>query len=705
MVYIVGLIPIIITIVFYIVNKNCFKMKNVILKFFLILFLLYFISALSLFFIFRDVMFDFYRFLLLLSNAFIFLFSISFISYCVSVFRNKEIVFFCKIWYTSVINWHFCKKNDELNFFHRVIWALIPLSGIIYMIFCFGIIETYTANIQEWKFGLNQLFLPMIIVSLISIFISSFIISIFKADDYKRAIIVISSLFIFFYIQNAFMNSRKLLIGSEEHAELYVLLLNTFLLLIMIIIPIIFYQRIISKRKKIFYFFIVLSAFLFIIQLAPLPFLIKDYKAKSSDADVISNQKVEDYRFSGEEQFKVGSNNNVIVFILDTYDSESFENYLKENPERFEIFKDFTYFDNISTNGVNTIVSMPYLLTAGDFDSNISISDSNKKAWEGENADYFYSTVHDMGYSVHLYSDSDLYLGDAINMMGKIDNIEKFEFDVITNKWKTFFSFSRLSLFKYSPFAFKDFFHISDSDEINQFSVYYYKDHLIDNNDVNSNDTSKAYGIDSYNFDFIKDEKKGLECLEGNYIIFQHLFGMHVPYYSINSKDELVNSYEEQKICMELLDEYINQLKQMELYNNSTIIITADHGIPMFFSDASEPLMLIKRSNNTGTKMQTNSCPGVLQYDLLPTILDCIGADSSKIKKGKSLFLIDESDNRERYIFVPAYNFKYPSIPKARGFGDACFNVIEEYRFSGKVSEIDLEKDLYSINPMYDYWW
>ena len=83
------------------------------------------------------------------------------------------------------------------------------------------------------------------------------------------------------------------------------------------------------------------------------------------------------------------------------------------------------------------------------------------------------------------------------------------------------------------------------------------------------------------NFDFdLGLRQKGLSLdKNSNYFIVQHLQGTHLfttDEFGYNKEDATLE--ETAKGCMVVMEEYINQLKQLGVYDDATIIITADHG-------------------------------------------------------------------------------------------------------------------------------
>ncbi len=578
------------------------------------------------------------------------------------------------------INYKESDKKESLPYLKKLIISGLFMFSFAYMLMIFGIFETYTANYHEWLFEFEILMFSLIAIPLAFTVIFALIISLLPVENYYRVCIFISSFSTFLYIQNAFLNKKEVIIGDVPQYDLLIIVLNTLLFVLVLYIPQILLNFKISK-KKLLYIFSFVSLFLLFIQLAPLPFLINSYINEKTD----NPKKVErHYYLSADDEYVVADEENIVVFILDTFSKDNFDEYLLLHDEEKERLKDFVVYENVSTMGLNTPLSMPFILTCSELNYDLSLQDSYKESWNCNNASIFYNNTHNAGYIVNLYTDSDDYCGDADNMIGKIDNIMLDEYEVEKKPYLTYFKFLKLSLFKYSPIFMKELFFVGGAEEIN----------LISN----------PYGIASNNLEFKEKLDKGLLVSDGKRIIFYHLRGMHTPYFESNSSDLDTGRIEEEEFCLSIIYEYIDQLKKLNLYNSTCIIVTADHGIHTSIY-GSEPMMAIKYKNANNSNMQFNSAPGVVQYDLLPTILDEIGCETDRIENGQSLKDIEENQTRERIIRVLSYSKEYKKVPKCMGGGDSCVNCYEEYRFSGTVNDIDMKNDLSKIGPIVDFWW
>ena len=115
------------------------------------------------------------------------------------------------------------------------------------------------------------------------------------------------------------------------------------------------------------------------------------------------------------------------------------------------------------------------------------------------------------------------------------------------------------------------------------------------------------------------------------------------------------------KQSFKIVNLYLDQLKELGIYEDATIIITGDHGslqgsdtrLP---TDPSRPnpiltALFVKESGASGTPLTVNSAP-VMQADIIPTILRSEGIDTDE-DFGKSVFEIPADQPRKR-----KYNFQ-----------------------------------------------
>lgn len=593
-------------------------------------------------------------------------------------------------------------NNDQRTYLQRLKVIIIPAVTFTFMYFIYGVYETYFANMNEWRFIFMDILPPSLMISAILILLSCGAAYFIKGKNLDFIAMILTALCVISYIQNACLNVSTFINGAQENASAALTVINLLLWLgIIVLIPYIIYCCYNKSMKNILRICSAATGLLLIMQGSALSYMMINGLSEKQ-----SHEKT-GYTLSGAEQYEVSSNENVIVFIMDTYYSGFFDEWLENHPEYYDTLSDFIYFDDVNSEVLHTALSMPSLLTAHEQDYTISLVESDKNCWNSDEANFFYGSMHDNGYTVRLYTDNDKYSGDAENMLGKIDNVYEYKATFTSQKLLTYLSLTKLSAYKYLPLSLKNIFYISDSYLINQYTTSSSDAYNLDlSNWEQSSQTAKSRGIDFYNFDYYNSLKKGLSTTDKKLCIFQHIHGMHIPYISIHNNfvepRADIDMNVAQEGCMEIFTNYISQLKEIGVYDNSTIILTADHGMPSSI-DIGSPIMLVKPQSRTSDRLVINSAPGNLQTDLLPTILDSIGLEHKPLEY--SLMEIDENMQRERTLRIFGYSSDFPAAPKCEGVGSAEYNSYDEYKYTGRYSETDFSSIEPTKYPITDYWW
>lgn len=135
---------------------------------------------------------------------------------------------------------------------------------------------------------------------------------------------------------------------------------------------------------------------------------------------------------------------------------------------------------------------------------------------------------------------------------------------------------------------------------------------------------------------------------------FCHFLGNHFNLNEFGYSDNINTSMRQRtKGSLAILFNYIDQMKQLGVYDNSTIILMADHGAPgEQVNSQFNPTFLIKPKGYSG-KFTISEAP-ISYEDLVPTILSLIGEDSSRY--GRTIFEIGEDEQRKREIWGYFYN-------------------------------------------------
>ena len=520
------------------------------------------------------------------------------------------------------------QKNDSderlvLRHWKLVLFPLLAwtISTLIYIP-----IELYTANPGDFQFDFSH-YVFVLTVGMLMI-VSCSVVTSFLLLSKKQAKFLYSILFsvVFMgYVQGMFLNKNMgVLTGDSQVWETKAVVINGIIWLV-VILALVF---ILMKNDKVTTIITVVSIYLCMVQMVAVVFLI-------FTGNTNSNAKFK--AFTDKGSLEISQGNNVIVLLLDRFDVEFLENAMNINSEIGEKLKDFTYYPNATCEFSRTSNAIPYLLTGTSRPRNMSELEYTEYAYSESD---FLRQIQNAGYKIGLYTNEDLvpekYRGVAEN---NDDDIKK-----QCGFFSTIFTMTECSKYRMAPLCFKDYY-------------YYYTSvisDLIDNKEIWNID-------DDYPF-YEKLMKKGLSISEDTdskgKFYFYHMFGTHGP---TNLSEDMrpvesgsVSMEEQTQASMNIVLEYLKQLKEIGRYEDATIIITADHGVQLdaqYYKEnnvvdrTTNPVILIKESKENHDKMVVNEKP-VSQSSFIPTVLEAL--DISYNGSDKVFDDVIEEDNSER---------------------------------------------------------
>lgn len=367
--------------------------------------------------------------------------------------------------------------------------------------------------------------------------------------------------------------------------------------------------------------------------------------------------------FSGTEQYTVSKNKNIITIVLDATDNKYINETLKQKPEAFDGFEDFTLYTNTCSVFDSTFQSFTQIFSGIESKPVVRVAEWNDKAWKSEKAEEFYKRFHEAGYKMNFFADSNW---DIDMLRGKADNIDVNMKDLSFEHHMGIVSdFSRLTAYRVLPFALKRFVQVEGIDP---------------NRNIEAADK-----FNFYNADFQEGIKTmNLSDSDKNYFIVEHTWGAHTPYDKDNSVDTV-------EYILGIVREYLDNLKKLGAYDNSTIIVMADHGShDLYTYPNSTPFFMIKEAGRSSEELTFSSAP-ISYADLMSTYLVNAGLyDESTDKEmfGSSIYDFDDNSVRERVANYRINDKNYPASqisPLVPSFG---YNVIYSYRYTGDSNEL-----------------
>ena len=151
-----------------------------------------------------------------------------------------------------------------------------------------------------------------------------------------------------------------------------------------------------------------------------------------------------------------------------------------------------------------------------------------------------------------------------------------------------------------------------------------------DKDDLDNN----AYILDDVSY-FESLKNQGLrinDSSESGTFRIIHLEGAHQPYIMDENGNRASSTLEQQCLgSLRIVSEYLAQLKRLGVYDNTTFILTADHGfwgLEPDISAATTPILLVKPAKSTEDSYLTSEVP-TGHLDIPATIIESAGGDYS----------------------------------------------------------------------------
>lgn len=437
----------------------------------------------------------------------------------------------------------------------KIIPAYILSFVISFTFFIYEPVILYASNKTDLWFDFMTMLKPMFTLFFTSFVILSLIYTLinklFKNNKIYNVILVISFIIYFAsYIQGNYL--LKSLPGLDGTTIVWdgFLVQNIITIIIWLIISITYiittkkytFEKVLNISSKVV---LVVFAMLFVSCISTIlttrKMFMKKYPILITDVNYTN--------FSDDKNF--------IVFLLDAVDSKKFDEQLSTSKYK-DSFKDFTYYPDTLSYYMYTRDSIPLILTGKPNHNKDEFYTYYNKAFDESK---LIDELINKDYDINLYEYELIWTSEKSKV---VKNIEK-----IPNKINTkHFVKSNLQYvgYKYLPYFLKKYVHIETMDF---------------NLDKSSDEHNKAYQWDNIknyrmiqNANVTKDPKKQFK--------FIHTNGSHVPYNmdeELNRVDEKNSSYEKEiNASIKLVDSYINMLKENGVYDNSVIVIMADHG-------------------------------------------------------------------------------------------------------------------------------
>ena len=317
--------------------------------------------------------------------------------------------------------------------------------------------------------------------------------------------------------------------------------------------------------------------------------------------------------------YTVGTEENLLVLVLDSVDADQFAQALAEDPDLSRRLEGFTWYRNAMGLSDPTKYGLPALLTGQAYTQPVDYAGFIAAAYA--DAPLYTMLAGDV-WDARFFTDSRYVSLDA----GVVDNLAQEELAVNDPAGLTR-DLLRLCAFRYAPHFLKP-------------QLWMYSNVFLPYAQAQG---EPVYEVTDPAFD-ARLREEGLEATVERAFRLIHLTGMHPPYTmdaDCQYQAQGVTAQEQMRGCLRLAEDYLEQLRTLGVYDRSAVLILADHGT----DTVHRPLLLLKRPGDTG-EMAVNDAP-VSYADLPATYVALLtGAQA-----GTELWSIPQGQARTRLYY------------------------------------------------------
>lgn len=454
------------------------------------------------------------------------------------------------------------KRKSGIDFkekMNQLMPAYVIMFSFCFMLFIYEPILMYSTNKNDFWFDFGIMIFPTLMIFVLfflmgTVFVTAFyfMVRIFRGKRanriYQYSLVALSVIFLATYIQGVFLiTSLPVLTGERIEWDKY-LKEDIITIVIWLILEISAAGAVVkfSVEKVIKWSCRISLAVMAMLVVGLLPQILSNDALKSKDALITTNTHFQD----------ISSNQNFLIFLVDTVDAEVFDRVLEEHEEYRDIFRDFIYYENTASVYPYTRESVPLILT-GEMNKNETAFEDY--ASEAYNHSPLFERLTKENYAISLYMVEPVWYGErSFDIVNDIKNSAVSPYESM-DFYMYFRQEMKYILFKYLPYAYKQYAQIDGFDFGRALEQYSYYDDDVYNSIINHPELTKV---------------------DHNVFQYVHIEGAHLPFKVDKDLNSIENGTYTQKVeaSIKIIDAYLTRLKNNDAYDNSVIIIMADHG-------------------------------------------------------------------------------------------------------------------------------
>jgi hypothetical protein len=325
---------------------------------------------------------------------------------------------------------------------------------------------------------------------------------------------------------------------------------------------------------------------------------------------------------------------NYVILILDSVDAATLTAVMNEDPSYQEIFQDFTYYANVMGAYPCTDLAVPHILSGVWYENEIPKMDYIVDSY---NQSPLLERLEKEGYALGMYEYEMPYEDEKVfRFHNVVGDAGIFESNFVFAKLQF-----KMAAYRYAPVFLKDVC-IFDPDRFGE---------------LWKNNTEYEVFVPDNKIVYDSLRRTPIRTVADKQFKLIHVEGAHVPFQYDRNMNPIANGTYEESVRSSLLvaKELIDQMKAADVYENSVIVVMADHGFAPeygFVEDVKacegrqNPILLAKGLGETHAKMSVSQAPA--SYVDLQVAFERLGEEKSSAE----IFDVKEGQVRERrYLY------------------------------------------------------
>lgn len=467
------------------------------------------------------------------------------------------------------------KKFTKLNEI-----SIIVLSFAIgFTVFFFPPMDIFLGNMREFVVNFKHVALPMLGVSLAvsgALIIVQNLLLLIAQWLYKVVSKLLFGFLLAIYSQMLFLNGKMTTITGDTTSysdDKKNVTINMFILSFIFLLPLFFYIIALFRKKSKFFNF---GNGMVLPYVAGLIFVMQAVGTVSSIAGADFKQYNRSYTqyLSYEPATSLSKEGNVVVFLTDRLDSYWMDEVVERYPDVTKQLQGFTFYQNNISHNTNTFPSVPQMLTTYLY-RGTDWPEYTSYAWDEKTVP---RRLTENGWNCNLLIDSLTTYGNIGQLEDQCHNVvtrddAKVQFNYFKKKG-IIYTMSQLSFARLAPYAFKDDLSSGLGSSLSANFIEFEEDM--------SDMMPMAVDVDSdlKYYDYIIRHHLTADSDKKTFS-FVHLncsHGSSEATAALYDPNEPVDIISTTRGGFQIIFEYMDQLRKLGIYDNTTIIILGDHG-------------------------------------------------------------------------------------------------------------------------------